>query len=555
MAEYVIVPKADWQSALDATREKTGKKDGILASQLAGEIRSISGGGGTTEKEILPETTITLATSDDTVREDSQFSYYPIEGEPVYTAIKTLVADETYQVVWGDTEYSCVAVDVSDTLADSFPEGSVINRFVALGNMALLGGEDTEEPFIITDMDVIFEGNAIIDTSVMTVPGITESSYEETVRIYQKVSGGGSVEGVHYVTFMNHDGTVEAGKLPVAEGYDCPVPKFDAPVKESDVQYDYTFVGWATTPNGELDENALANVTEDRTVYAAYSASLRVYTITYYDDDGVTVLKTEQLVYGDTPSYAPEKSGYVFDCWEPELADVTGDANYIAVWSKQITFAGGTWADIAAICEAGDAAKYFAIGDKRTITLTARSGNTPMDVVFEIVGINHDNLEDGTKAGISVVSQTALNLNQINYASNDGLPNGWSGSTLRTALDGFRNNNILPSDLVPHIKPVVKKSVDSTKAALEETVDKIWLPSVTEFGKTYSYTLNGQGSAYTFKSGITAHRHDKTGVLTNYDAHITRSKYTGGSNFTCTIGGNGSVSYSNEKYGRVGFCI
>ena len=96
--------------------------------------------------------------------------------------------------------------------------------------------------------------------------------------------GGGSSADVRYVTFMSHDGAVELGKKAVAVGDDCAVPIargiFDTPTKESSAQYDYSFVGWATTPNGAWDEAALDAVSEDRTVYAAYANVVRNYTIT-----------------------------------------------------------------------------------------------------------------------------------------------------------------------------------------------------------------------------------------------------------------------------------
>lgn len=164
--------------------------------------------------------------------------------------------------------------------------------------------------------------------------------------------GGGTVEGVHYVTFMSEDGSTELYKRPVADGDDCadPVERglISAPTKESTVQYDYSFVGWATTPNGALDETALNAVAEDKTVYAAFASALRYYTITYYDEDGTTVLKTESLAYGSMPSYTPVKGGYVFDGWQTELTPVEGDASYIATWSNSIasgTFTSGAeWA-------------------------------------------------------------------------------------------------------------------------------------------------------------------------------------------------------------------
>ena len=191
--------------------------------------------------------------------------------------------------------------------------------------------------------------------------------------------GGGSSADVRYVTFMSHDGAVELGKKAVAVGDDCadPIARgiFETPTKESSAQYDYSFVGWATTPNGAWDEAALDAVTEDRTVYAAYAAAVRYYTITFSDDDGA-VLKTQSLAYGAMPSYTPTKTGYDFVGWTPALSAVTGSASYTAVWKKQAGFAVATWAEISAITTAGTSANTFAVGDKRREVLTYSDGKT-----------------------------------------------------------------------------------------------------------------------------------------------------------------------------------
>ena len=76
----------------------------------------------------------------------------------------------------------------------------------------------------------------------------------------------------------------------------------------------------------------MKNVTEDKTVYAIYTATVRTYTITYYDSDGATVLKTETLAYGAMPSYEPVKNGALFTGWMPALETVIGDATYTASW-------------------------------------------------------------------------------------------------------------------------------------------------------------------------------------------------------------------------------
>lgn len=147
--------------------------------------------------------------------------------------------------------------------------------------------------------------------------------------------GGGSSADVRYVTFVN-DSTGESFVKPVAYGDDCVdvVAKglWKTPTQESTAQYNYTFYGWGAEPGGAADANILKNITEDKTVYAIFTATLRTYTITYYDEDGTTVLNTEKLAYGSVPSYTPYKPDLVFDGWIPTPKKVTGDASYKAVW-------------------------------------------------------------------------------------------------------------------------------------------------------------------------------------------------------------------------------
>ena len=153
--------------------------------------------------------------------------------------------------------------------------------------------------------------------------------------------GGGSSADVRYVTFTN-PATGETFVKPVIKGDDCVdvVAKglWAKPTKESTAQYDYAFANsWSAEPNGEADPNILKNITEDKTVYAVFTATLRKYTITYYDSNGTTVLKQEQLAYGTVPNYVPTKAGDTFEKWNPTPAAVTGDASYVAKWAGEIS--------------------------------------------------------------------------------------------------------------------------------------------------------------------------------------------------------------------------
>lgn len=224
-----------------------------------------------------------------------------------------------------------------------------------------------------------------------------------TSDVVVQVKGGGGVsdDRVHYVTFMYGD--TELYRMPVVNGDTChdPVAKgyIETPTKESTAQYDYPYSGWSLTEGGTADTtNALANVTEDRTVYAAFTSTVRKYTITYYDSDGVTVVHAETLAYGATsPSSYPSKEGFYASGFIPEFSTVDCDASYIVVWAEKANFATASWKDISTICENGEASLHFAVGDTRIELVDGQ------DCTLEIIGINHDTKSDGTgKAGITI---------------------------------------------------------------------------------------------------------------------------------------------------------
>ena len=333
--------------------------------------------------------------------------------------------------------------------------------------------------------------NAIRDKTGSTE---TMKPIDFPIKIAEIEGGGGSSADVRYVTFMSHDDAIEYGKKAVAVGDDCadPIARgiFGTPIRESTAQYSYTFAGWSTVANGGLDATALKKVTEDRTVYANYVATVRYYTITYYDGD--TVLKTESLAYGATPTYMPEKDGYSFDGWLPQFEPVTGNASYHAQWSEALTFAGASWADIARISENGEASQYFKIGDSKEIPITYTDGSTDT-ITVAIAGFDHDTLPDGNTAGMSLVCTTLPNYmvpwTKLTYSSNMHYPyvstNTSMISYVRTVLQS-EVLQMLPAEVQAVIKPVIKKSDMSpnngTTPYLYETEETLWCLSLDEMG-------------------------------------------------------------------------
>ena len=101
--------------------------------------------------------------------------------------------------------------------------------------------------------------------------------------------------------------------------------------KEPDDQFDYTFVGWTPT---------IVPVTSDASYSAIFTTAGKSYTVTFYFEDGVTILDQMTLPYGAIPStpYIPSipsdaNHTYTFSGWSPEIAPVTGDISYVPTFT------------------------------------------------------------------------------------------------------------------------------------------------------------------------------------------------------------------------------
>jgi hypothetical protein len=185
---------------------------------------------------------------------------------------------------------------------------------------------------LIQDSTLTAIANAIRSKTGYTEP-ITVTDMASQI---EAISGGGG--GDHTIKFMSEDGSTVLCEKAVMNGDTSGDPVslglIDIPTKEATAEFNYGFWGWSLTPGGEADENALVNITSDKTVYASFVGVVRLYTIKYYDED--SVIHKETLAYGATPSYTPEKSGYVFTGWTPSVVEVTGDADYYANWDSSL---------------------------------------------------------------------------------------------------------------------------------------------------------------------------------------------------------------------------
>ena len=118
------------------------------------------------------------------------------------------------------------------------------------------------------------------------------------------------------------------------------------PVREG-----YKFLGWAKTasattaeyqPNGTLTEASSVFVDGTMTLYAVWR-ELEQFTVSFVDDDGVTVFSSDNYTEGTAAAdivqpTVPNKTvgdvEYEFDKWTPDVADVTADATYTATYKE-----------------------------------------------------------------------------------------------------------------------------------------------------------------------------------------------------------------------------
>jgi len=157
-----------------------------------------------------------------------------------------------------------------------------------------------------------------------TVDGITTTYsplFDETTRQYA-------------VTFMDYDGKTVL-KEAVKYDYGTAVEKIehpDDPTREADEEYAYSFAGWMP----EIKE-----VTADTVYTAVYSGTKQRYTITWLQDDG-TLIDETAVEYGEVPTHADSsRTGatryfYTFAGWDPQIAQVTGNATYKATYTSAL---------------------------------------------------------------------------------------------------------------------------------------------------------------------------------------------------------------------------
>ena len=198
--------------------------------------------------------------------------------------------------------------------------------------------------------------------------------------------------------------------------------------------------------------------------------------------------------------------------------------------------------DIAAKGEASSAyAKAEAAmdaGTKWSVKLT--DGKT---LEYRIIGINHDDLADGSgKAGLTFeATNSALGYQKMNATNTNA--GGWEKSELRGRLNTGDLWSLLPSELQSKVKAVTKMTDNQGggKAGTPTaTTDKVFLLSATEvWGDMQS---DGTQYEYYKSNGVTTSNY--SGASSSY-YHWTRSVYPINSTYFRYVSGSGGWNSYN----------
>ena len=175
---------------------------------------------------------------------------------------------------------------------------------------------------------------------------------------YLNVTGDMTVKAIYRtydkyfnVTFRDASGALLSAPQYVRYGKDEVVlPDAENIVKQQDVQYTYAFDGWTYDDGTFISDEDFAAIASGMTVdrdyelTAHFAATLRKYTVIFYDDDRTTVLSEQQVEYGTSAAEpeAPTKEQtvqwvYTFDGWDSTAwKNITGDTVVYATYSQDL---------------------------------------------------------------------------------------------------------------------------------------------------------------------------------------------------------------------------
>lgn len=173
-----------------------------------------------------------------------------------------------------------------------------------------------------------FSSDSLITTSNVTTSESNITTSKETI------SSSEEKEVYHTATFINYNDEVLYVDDYVKDG-EVPIYKGETPIRESTIDYTYTFSNW---------DKPLLPIKEDTTYKAVFTEEKIIYhTATFKNYDGEILYIDNYVKDGETPIYkgeTPTKQGsynkkYSFEGWDIYLEPIYQDTIYTAVFNEE----------------------------------------------------------------------------------------------------------------------------------------------------------------------------------------------------------------------------
>lgn len=312
-------------------------------------------------------------------------------------------------------------------------------------------------------------------------------------------------------------------------------------------------------------DGAISAVSSDTSV-ATVSVSGTTVTVNSVNDKTGTATITVSVAAG-TNHTAPSNKTCAVSCeFLPAIGTALNDIS---------------WADIKRISDAGLASSYFAVGDRKEVTLNGTCSKLSFSnqkYYCYIIGIDHNSAKEGTNrihfqfgytaasGGVHIAFISGYDDDSDFYMNSSSTnAGGWNNSFMRnTVCAQFKT--CLPSDLQSVLKTVTKYSDNTgggsnTASYVTATTDDIFLLAEWEVFGARSYAnsaeqnYQAQYAYYSAGNSKVRYRHSATGSTAYW---WLRSVDAGNSNRFCRVATSGSAAIDGADYSygfAPAFCV
>lgn len=247
-----------------------------------------------------------------------------------------------------------------------------------------------------------------------------------------------------------------------------------------------------------------------------------------------------------------------------------------------------SWDTISEVSDAGEGANYWAIGDRKQVTLNGKLSKLSLSnysTYAFIIGFNHNSSREGSGRIHFQIGKTALTggtdiclisgySDDSDFYMNTSNTNsgGWKDSYMRNNICGTSKTSysgtiigVIPAALRAVLKSVTKytnnSGSSSSSSAVTATTDYFFLLSEYEvfgnitYANNYEANYQQQYAYYSAGNSKVKYRHDQTGSSVGW---WLRSPAAGDSSRFVTVVADGSVNGSGASHSfgfAPGFCV